>query len=109
MFFSARSVAINVNYATAPKQCSNEQKTARVNAQVKRFVAMTVAAATYKQNNKYQPCAVTTTVASVVVKQVVKHKRLPPMINRFFFKNLFVLHYGKRQKSVTQDLVWAGI
>jgi len=35
---------------------------------------MTVATATYKQNNEYQPCAIATTVVSVVVKQVVKHK-----------------------------------
>lgn len=74
MFFLARSVVVNANCTTAPKQGSNEQKTAWVDAQVKRFVAMTVATATYKQNNKYQPSAIATTIVSVVVKQVVKHK-----------------------------------
>ena len=62
---------------------------------------MTIATATYKQNDEYQPCAVTTTIVCIVVKQVVKHKQLPPKKNRFFYKNLFVLHYGKWLKSVT--------
>ena len=67
---------------------------------------MTVAATTHKQNDKYQPCAVTATVVCIVVKQVVKHKRLPPKKNRFFCKNLFVLHYGKMQKSVTMPVLF---
>lgn len=72
MFYSARFV-VNANSATAPKQCSNEQKATWVYAQVKRFVAVTVATATYKQNNQNEPSTVATTVVRVVVKQIVEH------------------------------------
>ena len=58
---SAGSVVVYANCATAPQKCSNEQKTARVYAQVERFVSIAVAAATYKQNDEYQPRAVATT------------------------------------------------
>ncbi len=72
MFYSARFV-VNANSTTAPKQSSNEQKTTWVDVQVKRFVTMTIATATYKQNNQNEPSTVATTVVRVVVKQIVEH------------------------------------
>ena len=72
MFYLARFV-VNANSATAPKQSSNEQKATWVDAQVKRFVTVTVATVTYKQNNQNEPSAVATTIVRVVVKQIVEH------------------------------------
>ena len=71
MFCLARFV-VNANSTTAPKQGSNEQKTARIDSQIKRFV-VTIAAATYKQNYQNEPSAITTTIVCVVVKQIVEH------------------------------------